>query len=135
MSATALTTRLKANRAHRIKRTTEDYVVDTVIMIFMVLTFIITFYPFFYVIIMSLNDGIDALKGGIYFWPRSFTLDNYAKFLSDDKWISAIFVSVGKTFIGTVSCVFFTCMVAYGMSFPNLALRKVYNLILLFCMY
>ncbi|MEG1875030.1 MAG: carbohydrate ABC transporter permease, partial [Angelakisella sp.] len=80
-------------------------------------------------------DGIDALKGGIYFWPRSFTLDNYAKFLSDDKWISAIFVSVGKTLIGTVSCVFFTCMVAYGMSFPNLALRKVYNLILLFCMY
>ena len=38
-----------------------------------------TLYPFIYFLVLSLNDGQDALRGGIYLWPREFTLENYMK--------------------------------------------------------
>lgn len=120
---------------NKMKKTLEDKIVDTVIFILMTLVLLLTLYPFYYVIIISLNNGIDALSGGIYFFPRKFTFDNYRQFLGDPKWISAIFISVSKTVIGTTLTVLFTCMVAYGLSFPNLLFKKFYNIILLICMY
>lgn len=118
-----------------IRRTTEDKVIDTVVFIFVTLVLLVTIYPFYYVVILSLNDGVDALSGGIYLFPRHFTLTNYEQFLSDSKWIDAITVSVAKTLAGTSLTVLFTCMVAYGLSTPGLVGKKVYNIILLICMY
>lgn len=118
-----------------IKRTTEDVVIDLITIIFVTLILIVTVYPFWYVIVMSLNDGLDALSGGIYLWPRKFTTANYVQFLSDPKWISAIIVTLSKTIIGTILTIAFTCLVAYGLSAENLKFKKGYYLILLFCMY
>lgn len=119
----------------KIKRTMEDHIVDAATIIVMTLVLIITLYPFYYTVIISFNNGLDATRGGIYFWPRKFTLDNYAQFLSDRTWINAIFVSISKTAVGSVLCIFFTCMVAFGLSFPNLMFKKFYTVVLLFCMY
>ncbi len=120
---------------NRIKPTVEDRVLDTFILVFMTVVFFITAYPFYLTVVLSLNDGIDASMGGIYLWPRTFTFSNYMQFLTDSKWILAILVSVSKTLIGTSLCVFFTCLVAYGMSFPNLLFKRFYNTFLLVCMY
>lgn len=120
---------------NRIRPTAEDRFVDTVTIVFTVLVFLITLYPFYYVIVLSFNDGVDALRGGIYLWPRKFTLNNYTQFLSDAKWISAIGVTVAKTLIGTTLTVLFTCLVAYGMSHEGLLFKKFYQFILLLCMY
>lgn len=122
-------------RKKGIPRTIEDKVLDTVIWIVMVLVFLVTVYPFYYVIILSLNDGVDSLRGGIYLWPREFTVMNYAQFLKDAKWINAIWVSVGKTVVGAGLTVFFTSMVAYGLAAPKLLYKKFYNIVLLVCMY
>lgn len=117
------------------KSSLEDKIVDTVIFTVMTFVLIITLYPFYYIVILSFNEGLDATRGGIYLWPRAFTFDNYIQFLSDAKWVNAIFVTVAKTSIGTVLCIFFTSMVAYGLSEPKLLYRKIYTTILLVCMY
>lgn len=118
-----------------IYRTAEDRILEAIIAVVMVITLILTIYPFYYILVISFNDGSDAMRGGIYFFPRVFTLDNYSKFLNDTKWISAIGISVSRTLIGTIVTVFFTCLVAYAMSFRDLALRKTYYGLMLFCMY
>lgn len=46
-------------------------------------------YPFIYVAALSFNDGMDAMKGGIYFFPREFTLDNYSKLFEDKRFWGA----------------------------------------------
>lgn len=122
-------------RKNRIRLTREDRALNAAILIVMLFVFLVTVYPFYYVAIMSFNDGIDAMAGGIYLWPRVFTLENYKEFLSDSKWLLAIFVSVSRTVLGTVLGVFFTCLVAYAMSFNDLKLRKVYYGIMIVCMY
>jgi putative aldouronate transport system permease protein len=122
-------------RRNHIRRTTEDKIIDAIIWICVSFVFIVTVYPFYYVVIMSLNDGVDALRGGIYLWPRMFTFSNYQQFLTDSKWINAIGVSVAKAAVGAGLTVFFTCMVAYGLAAPGLIGKKFYNIILLICMY
>ena len=41
--------------------------------IIMVLFIVITLYPVLNTLAISLNDGTDALRGGIYLLPRKFT--------------------------------------------------------------
>ena len=68
------------------KKLTEDKIVDIVVYFLLAIIGIITVYPFYYTIICSLNDGMDLMKGGVYLFPRKFTLANYQLFLSDADW-------------------------------------------------
>ena len=56
--------------------------------IIMVLFVIVTLYPVLNTLAISLNDGTDALRGGIYLWPRKFTWKNYTTVLHKDNLIT-----------------------------------------------
>lgn len=73
-------------------------------------------YPFIYFFAISLNDGYDAMKGGIYFWPRKFTFDNYITAFQNEDISNAFLISVLKTVIGTVTGVFLRATVGYALS-------------------
>lgn len=117
------------------KRTVEDNIIDFICYFLLFVIVFGTLYPFYFVIINSLNEGMDAARGGIYLWPRRFTLENYAEFFNDPKWLNALFVTVARTIIGTPLTVFFTCMVAYGLSQKNLMFKKTYFVLFVFSMY
>lgn len=99
-----------------------------------IITFVVV-YPFYYILINSLNEGIDASRGGIYLWPRKFSLDNYILFFNDIKWTKALIVTVFRTITGTIISVLFTCMVAYGLSFKQLIFKKFYMILIIISMY
>jgi putative aldouronate transport system permease protein len=123
-------------RGHMLKRATaEDLVVDSVNYLLLFVIMIITLYPFYYVLVISFNQGLDTMMGGVYFWPREFTLDNYSTFFSDPKWMMAFVVSVLRTVIGTFLGVLFTCMVAYGLAHKDLMFKKLYFSLVIFAMY
>lgn len=120
---------------NRIRRTTEDRIVDTVVLLICILVFVVTFYPFWLSIVLAFNEGKDATYGGIYFWPRRFTLDNFEKMFSDITWVKALGVSVARTVAGTILTVFMTTFVSYGLSHKNLIGRKVYMTLFIVAMY
>jgi putative aldouronate transport system permease protein len=74
----------------------------------------------------SFNDAHDAMLGGIYWWPRKFSLENYKAVFADNTVLQAFKVTFGKTILGTVTNIFFTAMVAYPLSKSNLIGRKYY---------
>jgi putative aldouronate transport system permease protein len=119
----------------KIRSTTEDRIVDTVVYIVLAVVFFLSLYPFYLAVVLSFNEGLDAQSGRIYFWPRKFTLENYSQLFSDREWITAIFVSVARTVMGTSLTVFFTVLVAYGLSRRNLVGRKIYFNFIIFAMY
>lgn len=106
-----------------------DVAFDVLNVVFMIAFCAVIVYPMWYILVLSFNDGADAMRGGIYFWPREFTLNNYKKVLEDSQIVMAFFVSVARTLIGASTGVFFTAMVAYGLSKTHLVGRKVYMLI------
>ena len=70
--------------------------------IIMILFVIITLYPVLNTLAISLNDGTDALRGGIYLIPRKFTWKNYITVLQKDNLITGAYITVARTIIGTV---------------------------------
>lgn len=108
------------------KRSTEDYVIDTINYSLIIFIILITLYPFYYILINSLNDGLDAAMGGIFLLPRKFSLENYTTFFTNPKWLSAGTVTVLRTVVGTAITVLFTCLVSYGLSRKNLMFKSFY---------
>ncbi len=86
----------------------------------------LTLYPIWYVIVNSLNEGMDAMKGGIYWWPREFTLSNYKAVFANQGILTSFGVTIAKTVIGTLTHVLFTAMVAYALSRRELRGRNIY---------
>ena len=113
----------------------EDKVVNVVVYILLAFIGIVTLYPFYYTIICSFNDGLDLMKGGVYLWPRKFTLSNYELFIGDEGWRHAFFISVARTIVGTVLCTGFTSMFSYALSRNNLMFKKGYRFLVIFTMY
>lgn len=95
----------------------------------MLLLCFLTLYPVWFVLVNSFNEGQDAMRGGIYWWPRVFSLDNYEAVFAHPGIMTAMGVTVAKTVIGTVLHVFFTAMVAYAFSRRELIGRSFYMLL------
>ncbi|WP_054025974.1 carbohydrate ABC transporter permease [Bacillus sp. FJAT-28004] len=91
-------------------------------------------YPLWYILVLSINEGMDASLGGIYWWPRVFTLDNYRVMLSDDTIINAFWITVERTVIGTFGSLLITSLVAYALSRKELPGRQALLFIFLFVM-
>ncbi|WWM58930.1 carbohydrate ABC transporter permease [Paenibacillus tundrae] len=118
----------------RRKRTMEDWILDILITVILLIIVFITLYPFYYILIITFNSGSDSNLGGMYLWPREFTLGNYIYFIEDPKWVNAFLVSILRTIVGTVLAVFFTSMVAYGLAKRDLMFRKTYFFIVIVAM-
>jgi len=92
-------------------------------------------YPFYYSVIISFNEGRDAMMGGIYFWPRAFTLENYQIIFRDAMIIRAFGMTVLRTVVGTLAVLAFNSIFAYALSRKYLIGRKVYIYIGMFTMF
>lgn len=108
---------------------------DVAVYLLLGLVGIVTLYPFYYTIICSFNDGLDLMKGGVYLWPRKFSLANYELFLKDGDWRHAFLVSLSRTIAGTALRVSFTSMFSYALSRNNLMFKKGYRFLVVFTMY
>ncbi len=102
---------------------------DKVIVLFMLLLCFVTLYPVWYTIVISFNDSSDALRGGIYWFPRKFSLESYRTVFMDKSIIRAFGVTIARTVIGTVTSVLFTAMVGYAFSKKHIMGNKIYMLL------
>lgn len=118
----------------RRRKTTEDRVLDTIIAFILLAVVLVTLYPFYYILLITFNEGTDTAAGGMYLWPRHFTLSNYSYFLQDPKWIEAFGISALRTVAGTLLGILFTSLVAYGLSKRDLIFRSGYFLIVVIAM-
>lgn len=103
--------------------------------IFMLLLAVVTLYPFLHTLTISFNEGNDALRGGIYLWPRSWSLQNYKAIFISGTIYHAAWISVARTLTITVLGVFLTAMLAYTLAQPQYIFRKIIGLIFVLTMY
>ncbi|MCI8543917.1 MAG: carbohydrate ABC transporter permease [Lachnospiraceae bacterium] len=86
-----------------------------------------TFYPFWYVLVASLNEGRDFMRGGVWFFPRAFTWENYAKAFNDDRIGPSLKISVEATLITVVVSLLLTALVAYALTVKTLPGRNIFS--------
>lgn len=94
---------------------------------FLSLLGLVTFYPFWYVLIASFNTGRDFLKGGVWLFPREFTLENYILAFEDKTIFTSLTISVGSTVLSVLIGLVATALMAYAMSVKDLPGKTFIN--------
>jgi putative aldouronate transport system permease protein len=95
--------------------------------IFLALFGLVTLYPFWYVLVASFNVGSDFMRGGVYLWPRAFTLENYTRALTDPRIFDSLLISIARTGIGVLVGLFFTALISYAVIIPTLPGRTFFT--------
>ncbi len=86
----------------------------------------IMLYPLWYCVVGSFNEGTDYLRGGVFLWPRKWTIANYKAVFLDHSILNAFAITIAKCLVGTVTSVLCTAMVSYAITRPQLKLKKYY---------
>ncbi|MNW25076.1 L-arabinose transport system permease protein AraQ [compost metagenome] len=102
---------------------------------FMSLVVVVTLYPFLNVLAISLNDSTDTVRGGIYIWPRAFTLQNYSTIFQYEGLLQGLYISVLRTVAGTLLGLFSSSMLAYTLSRIDFQGRRFISVFLALTMY
>lgn len=117
------------------KMSTEDLIFEVILIIFMIVFLLVTVYPLWNTLVVSFNDGYDALAHKIHFWPRQWSLDNYKKVLGDDELLTAAKNTVLKTVVGTVLSLVLNALLAYVISRKRFLFKKSVSIFWLVTMY
>ena len=89
-----------------------EWALDIIKVIFLAVITVITVYPFWNIFIVSINDPTDAVRGGLYFFPRVFSILSYKEILGRPTFIHSIGVTLASTIVGTPLELLCTSMVA-----------------------
>ncbi|EPR14307.1 carbohydrate ABC transporter permease [Ruminiclostridium papyrosolvens] len=112
-----------------------DVVFNTFNFVFMATLMIVTLYPFLNTLAISFNNGVDTLRGGIYLWPREFSLQNYKAIFIGGNVFHAFLVSVERTVLSTLANLFLTTMLSFTLSRKEYVFRKPITIIFVLTMY
>lgn len=133
--AKPLTRRTPRRRTPRRRRTPEQVIFTTLNTTFLLVLAALMLYPLLNTLAISLNDGMDAVRGGIGIWPRVFSLKNYEVVLNMDTIYQAFIMSVLKTVVVVATNLFFTSMLAYALSRREFIFRRPITMVFVLTMY
>lgn len=122
-------------RQRLVKKTPAGRAFDIFNVIFMIFLLFIMLYPFWNQLVISFNDGVDAQRGGLYFWPRKLSLVNYQYILNDSGIGKSVFWSVARVLAGTVSKLLVTGFVAYITTVKFFSFRRPLRVMFMITMY
>lgn len=126
---------MEAVKKKKKKASTADKVFTVCNTIFMILFVIITLYPVLNTLAIAFNDGTDALRGGIYLWPRKWTLKNFMTVLQKDNLLIGAVVTVARTVLGTLFALAANAILAFIVSRKRFLFRKQLSLFWVITMY
>lgn len=110
-------------------------VFDVVNVLLMAFLFVVTVYPFVYMIAVSLSDSVSVMKGNVFLWPKGFNVDMYKIVLTDPRIWIGYRNTVLYTLTGTAVSLLLTAMAAYALSKPRMMLHKPITVLIVITMF
>ena len=108
---------------------------DIVFAAISVLIALITVYPMWYVICMSISTPSAVVRGNITLWPDAFLLDSYKVICSDTALWHSLLMSLFYVVVGLMIMLTSCMLMAFPLTRPNLIGRKFVVFFLLIPMY
>jgi putative aldouronate transport system permease protein len=103
--------------------------------LFMLVFVVVTLYPVWNTLAVALNDGTDALRGGIYLWPRKWTVKNFTTVLQKNNLLTGAYISVLRTVLGTLLALAANALLAFIVSRKRFLFKKQLSLFWVVTMY
>lgn len=107
---------------------------DVLIMLFFILLAIITIYPFYYVLIMSLANAVATSTHVPYILPYVFDFTGYITIFEDVSFYRSLGVTLFVTIVGVAINMTLSIMGAYALSKKTLIGRNFFLYLILFTM-
>ncbi len=125
-------------RTKAAKRTAPDIkscIYYSIIGVLLALSVIATLYPILNTLAIAFNDATDALRGGIYLWPRKWTLTNFTTVLRKQSILTGLWISAARTVTAVVLQLSVTALLAYILSQKKFIFRKQVSFMYTITMY
>ncbi len=123
------------SKEYRVSKPVSDKVFSVIVFVFLLCFIIITLYPVINTVALSFNDGIDAIRGGVYLWPRKFSMKNYKTvFAMQNIWVGAR-ITVGRTVLATLTSLFANALLAFVVSRKRFLFKSQLSLFWVITMY
>ncbi|WP_372628946.1 carbohydrate ABC transporter permease [Cohnella sp.] len=120
-----------------VKKSSGDRVVDAVLYAAMAVIMIITLYPFWTQVVISLDGagvGGTAYASGLVLWPKELTLASYKLAFDFAELWTGYGNTILRTLIGVLLSVFFTALTSYPLAKRDLPFNGAFTGIILFTM-
>ena len=122
-------------KEYKVRRPVSDVIFEIFVVLFLTIFVIVTLYPVINTVALSFNDGIDAVRGGIYLWPRKFSMKNYQTvFAMQNIWVGAR-VTVLRTIVATFTSLFANALLAFVVSRKRFLFKSQLSLFWVITMY
>ncbi len=122
------------SKKNKIKQSLGDKIIQSFIIIIILALCLVIILPCVNVLALSFNDGADAAKGGVYFFPRMFTLENFSQVFKDGSIMRAYRYTVMRVVIGTTLTLLVTSLAAFALKEKNLPGVKIITVLITFTM-
>ncbi|QNK59366.1 carbohydrate ABC transporter permease [Paenibacillus sp. PAMC21692] len=99
-------------------------VFDAIMVCLLLILCVVTLYPFYYALIISVSDGLRVQQHNVVLLPQGFTLQNYHAIFLDDRILDATFISLARTVLGTALSLIVIGLCAYSMSKTYFKFKK-----------
>ncbi|HOJ11575.1 MAG TPA: carbohydrate ABC transporter permease [Clostridiales bacterium] len=96
---------------------------------------IITLYPLYYVLIVSVSQSAAVSRGEVAIIPIGLNLNSYKLIIKDPNFLRSFFNTTKYTFVGTLVNLFMSAICAYPLSIRTFSGRKVFTAIIVFTMF
>lgn len=120
---------------YKVRKPISDSIFQVFVVVFLFVFVVVTLYPVLNTVALSFNDGIDAVRGGIYLWPRKFSMKNYnTVFAMQNIWVGAK-ITVLRTIIATFTSLFANALLAFVVSRKRFLFKSQLSLFWVITMY
>lgn len=103
--------------------------------ILMAIICIVMLYPFVYLIAQSFSSYDAIVAGEVGLLPVDFSLDTYKYIIGNGVFLPAYGNTIVYSLLGTVCALFFSALLAYPLSKPELTGNKIVGPLIIFTMY
>lgn len=111
-----------------------DRVFLAIVYVTLAILFVITLYPFWQTVVLSISSRKDALQAGLHLYAKELDFSAYKQiFTMDDFWL-CFKNSVLRVIAGTVLCIILTSMVAYPLAKKDMPFNKFFTIMFVITM-
>lgn len=118
-----------------IKRSQLERAFDLSNVAFMVVLIILMIVPLLHVLNISLSSAMETNKGGIFLYPRDFSVLSYQVIFAEPNLVTSYANTIAYTLGRTIVTLIFSSMLAYVVAIPEFVFRKLITVMLTITMF
>lgn len=119
----------------RHKRSLSGALFDHLNILFMGMIVVVMIFPLLHVVSVSLSEGKEVLKGGIFLYPKGWNVSAYATVFKDPLLIRSFGNAIVYSVLHMLFTLVFTSLTAYPLSVPNYRLKTFTTIFLVITMF